>query len=110
MDRVFDKASELWHEMGFDVKDPAFFQYLEGFRGGHRAGERAVMDALTTWDIDLRNAELARYNASLTLRRNDFRLALVPVQKDQHLQPPAPEPGLEEPEDARDAGAVDQGV
>lgn len=32
------------------------------------------------------------------------------VEDEQHLQPPAPEPGLEEPEDPGDAGAVDQGV
>ena len=35
---------------------------------------------------------------------------LPPSQYQPHLQRPAPEPGLEEPEDPGDAGAVDQGV
>lgn len=39
-----------------------------------------------------------------------FHLYDVLAEQEQHLQPPAPEPGLEEPESVPDAGAVDPGV
>lgn len=51
-----------------------------------------------------------RHPKPIFIPKEDWDLYVRMMQQEQHLQSPALEPGLEEPEDARDAGAIDQGV
>lgn len=82
MDRKCQMAKDLWKEMGLRDDDPGFFQFLEGFRSGHAAGERSFLERLNSaFNQSHRDAELAKVNADLVILRADYRLAFVPAEQ-----------------------------